>query len=480
MSTEPEAYEGRPGRDPLEYLEIPLRYPKSFFVPIVVIMAVAVALAFLAPRKYRSSTLVIVESKTVPSDYYVSAASAEIMNQRLNTIRQVALSRTRMDEIIKKLDPYPDMAGEPLHVVQDRMKEAIQIRVHGTDSFMFEYVNRYPYKAMVVTNMLASQFIEDTDRLRDQLNHKALELLQANVAQARTALAEREQAIGRFERANRDVLPDHQEANLRMLTQLQLEQQTLGETLRTLEGRREALERGLRDGPRAGGGSTPPETELGKLLSTYEALKGRYTEEHPEMLTIRARAEYLREQIAARRPERQAQLQGLEEAAATKVSQALQQVEGEIVSLKDRREELDGRIAVFQKRVEAAPTVAGGLADLHRDYPQIRQDYDLAVRREKDAEMARRLEEFWRTGYFRVLDPAYLPGRPILPYSTLFLLGGLVVGLAAGLAVALVADVLDRSVKSERELQEILPYPLLVTMPRAPNGGARGRRAAEA
>jgi hypothetical protein len=33
-----------------------------------------------------------------------------------------------------------------------------------------------------------------------------------------------------------------------------------------------------------------------------------------------------------------------------------------------------------------------------------------------DAQMARRLEEHWKGGYFRVLDPAYLPRRPIRAY----------------------------------------------------------------
>src|SRR5258708_38055249 len=85
-----------------------------------------------------------------------------------------------------------------------------------------------------------------------------------------------------------------------------------------------------------------------------------------------------------------------------------------------------------------------------------------------DGEMAGGLEEYGKGGYFRVLDPAHLPRQPIRPYGTLFLLGGLVGGLLSGLALAFVADLLDRTVKAERELEELLRTPVLVTIPQAP------------
>jgi polysaccharide chain length determinant protein (PEP-CTERM system associated) len=458
-------YDERPARDFLEYLEIPFRYPRHFLVPLVACLAVGVALAVWAPRKYRSGTLIIVETKTVPSDYFVSAASAESMRQRLNTMRQVALSRNRLEEIIKRLDPYPGTSDQPLHVVTERMRDAIQIRVHGSDSFMFEYVNRYPYKAMVVTNMLAAQFIEDSDRIRDDLNRRALELLRRNVAETRTALEQREAEIGRYEQENWESLPDRQDANLKTIAQLQAEQQTLAEYLRTLEQRREALERGVLEGRRQSGAPPPPALELANLRSTYESMRGRYTDEYPDMASMRARMQLLQEQLAAQAERAQSAVP--EHPSNEELRRALAPVEAEIEGLRQRREALDARIEHFHARIEDAPRARKGLTDLTRDYSLLREDYTAALRREREAEMARKIEEFWRTGYFRVIDPAYLPGRPIMPYTTLFLLGGLGIGLAAGLLAAVVADTFDRSVKSERELQEVLPYPLLVTLPRA-------------
>jgi len=42
-----------------------------------------------------------------------------------------------------------------------------------------------------------------------------------------------------------------------------------------------------------------------------------------------------------------------------------------------------------------------------------------------------------------------------------------VIGLGTGLVAALVADLLDRTVKTERDLEELVSCPVLVSIPRA-------------
>ena len=59
----------------------------------------AVILGFVLPRKYRSGTLILVESKSLPESF-VTPVTAEGTAQRLNTIRQVIMSRTRLERVI--------------------------------------------------------------------------------------------------------------------------------------------------------------------------------------------------------------------------------------------------------------------------------------------------------------------------------------------------------------------------------------------
>jgi protein tyrosine kinase modulator len=475
-------YEERPGRDVLEYFEIPLRYPRHMWITFAAIMTIALVLALVMPRKYRSGTMILVESKGVP-EYFVVPVTGEGMAQRLNTIRQLVLSRTHLEKVIQKFDPYPELAGAPLHVVVEVMRKGIEIRVQGSDSFVIEYVNRDPQKAMLVTNMLAAEFTADAGRLRDVLTERTFGFLQTNLVDTRKALEDREAALRLHKQKYWGALPEQLDSNLRVLGQLQLEQQTLGENLRTLEGRRGLIERNLLEGRRlasAGATATGPVAELVKQRAAYEVMRGRYTEDHPDMRVVRARIQALERQVGVAQKLKESEggkEQDLTDPEAATLTASLHAVEAEIDSAKERRERLDARITDFQARVEQTPRAEQELASLTRDYQQLRESYNVALKKEMDAQMARKLEEYWQGGYFRVLDPAFLPRRPVRPYGTLIFVGGLLVALGAGLAAAFLADALDRSVKSERDLEEYVPHPLLITIPRA---ALPGKRAATA
>lgn len=470
-----------PSRSLVEYLEIPFWYRKQMWVPFWTVMLIALAGVFLLPKKYRSATMIMVEPRKV-SDYFVLPMASEGIAQRLNTIRQVILSRTRLEKIVKTHDPYPELKHLPPQVVADYMRPAISIRVQGSDSFIIEYVNSDPKKAMAVTNALASQFIEDSSYLRDTMTEKAYEFIESNLQDARRMLEVREEALRQHKLKYWGALPEQLESNLRVMQQLQGEQQTLAENLRTLEERRAVLERTLAEARRLGPEGTAAAAkgpsradELTKLRAVMAALRDRYTDEHPDVRALRHRIDRLqREETAVPVEEVVGEPQTTPEILA--VHKSLELVETGIDVLNARRAKLDEKIAAFQTRVEQTPRAEQELMALTRDYTQLRDNYNGMLKKEMDAEMARKLEVYWKDGYFRVLDPAHLPTRPIRPYASILFFGGLFFGLAAGLVCAFVADLLDGSVKNARELGSLLPYPVLATIPHVKVG--RRRRAA--
>jgi protein tyrosine kinase modulator len=484
--SEPEAtdYVDSPGRDPFEYLEIPLRYPRHMWIPFCVVLALAVGLGMTFPRKYRSATLILVEPNKVP-DYFVTPMASETVDKRLQTIRQVILSRTRLEKVLDEVKPDPDMEGLPLSVVVEAMRRAIHIQVQGNDSFSIEYVNRDPKKAAKVTNMLAEQFIEDTRYLRDNLTQQTREFIESNLDEARQTLEAREAALRRIKQQHWGALPEQLDTNLKMLAQLQFEQQTHGENLRTLEGRRAVLEGALVERRREGAppgmevADSDPRVQLAKLQAQYAALRDRYTDEHPDAKAVKMRIARLEQQIesaAKAGPEAPSLSATATDPQVASLEQSLQRLEIEIDAVKVRRDKLDVRLADLQRRVEQTPRVEQELMAVTRDYQQLKESYTGLVRKDMDARMARRMEEHWQGKYFRILDPAPVPERPIRPYGLMFAGGGFVLAIFTGLFSAFVADLLDDSVKSPRALQALLPQPLLAVMPRAT--AATGRTSA--
>jgi polysaccharide chain length determinant protein (PEP-CTERM system associated) len=437
------------------------------WLPFTVVLAVALLLAFSFPRKYRSSTLILVEPNKVP-DYFVTPMASETVDKRLQTIRQMILSRTRLETVVQEIDPYPELATVPRGVVVEAMRRAIQIRVQGNDSFSIDYVNRDPQKAAKVTNRLAEQFISDIKYLRETMTEQTFNFIESNLEDARRTLEAREVALRQLKQQYWGALPEQLETSLRLLAQQQFEQQTLGENLRTLEARRTSLERSLvesrgtsKEAPSAGADAR---AQLLKLQAQYAALRDRYTEEHPDVRAVRLRMSRLQQQLDQPATERDGPRADTDPEVLA-LHRSLQQVEAEISAVNSRREGLDRRIADFQARIEKTPGVEQELTELTRDYQQLRENYLALLRKDNEARMARKMEEHWRGNYFRILDPAQAPERPIRPYGTMFAMGGLVAAILAGLTFALVVDFLDRSVRSRRELEALVPAPVLLVIP---------------
>jgi hypothetical protein len=320
-----------------------------------------------------------------------------------------------------------------------------------------------------VTNALAKQFVEDSSFLRDNMTEKTYEFIHSNLDDTRRVLEAREEALRQHKLKYWGALPEQLESNLRLMQQLQFEQQTLAENLRTLGERRTGLERTLADarrlGPAAAAANAPTRAaELAKLKATYAALRDRYTEEHPDVRAVKHKIDRLTEAMASgptaepiAEPDSSPELLALH--------RSLQATEAEIDTLTGRRAAIDAKIGAFQARVEQTPKAEQELMALTRDYNQMREAYNAMLKKEMDAEMSRKLETYWKDGYFRILDPAHLPQRPIRPYATLLLGGGIVFGLLAGLACAVIADFFDRSVKNVKQLESLLSYPVLATLP---------------
>ncbi|HVO12202.1 MAG TPA: GNVR domain-containing protein [Vicinamibacteria bacterium] len=461
-----------PGRDPLEYLEAPLRYPGAMWLTFLAVLAVGLVLASVFPRKYRSATLILVEPNKVP-DYFVTPMASETVDKRLQTIRQVILSRTRLESVVQETDPYPEMAKMPSAVVVETMRRAIQIRVQGNDSFSIEYVNENPRKAAEVTNRLAQQFISDTQYLRDTVTQRTFNFIESNLDDARRALETREAALRQLKQQHWGALPEQLETSLRLLSQLQFEQQTLGENLRTLDARRTSLERSLVELKQAqpdASAQVGPRDQLAKLQAQYAALRDRYTEEHPDVRALRLRIARLEELASQPAPQPAITSRADSDPQLVPVHRSLQQVETEIAALDEKREGLDQRIADLQARIEKTPAVEQELKDLTRDYQQMQENYLALLRKDNDARMARKMEAHWQGNYFRILDPAPVPERPIRPYGVMFGLGGLVGGLLAGIAASLLADFLDHSVKSRREVEVLVAAPVLAEIPHLRTG----------
>ena len=84
----------------LDQIEPFIRRKWIVILSVLLVFPIAVAVAFMLPKSYRSTTLILVEQQKV-SEQYVTPTDSTPITQRLNTISQQIMSRTNLENIVE-------------------------------------------------------------------------------------------------------------------------------------------------------------------------------------------------------------------------------------------------------------------------------------------------------------------------------------------------------------------------------------------
>src|SRR6476661_5702241 len=94
----------------VERLEALKRHPLLAFVSFIAVLALVAPFVYGLPPLYRATATVIVEGQ-VPEAFVQSAVNGEV-DSRLQAIKQEALSRARLTELVERFDLYPALRNK--------------------------------------------------------------------------------------------------------------------------------------------------------------------------------------------------------------------------------------------------------------------------------------------------------------------------------------------------------------------------------
>jgi hypothetical protein len=100
-----------------------------------------------------------------------------------------------------------------------------------------------------------------------------------------------------------------------------------------------------------------------------------------------------------------------------------------------------------------------------RDYDSLRTHYQSLLDKKLSAQMATELESRQKGERFLILDRASVPERPSGPNRVAICFGGLVLGLLGGVGLAIILEMMDQSVRSEHEANQLFGVPVVAGIP---------------
>lgn len=481
-----------------KYWELLCRRRWWLAMPAFGVWAMVWAVSWFLPAQYRSETVILVEQQKVPEHYVVSNVASDLQ-ERLQSMTQQILSRTRLLHIIEQFDLYPKLrtrlASDEL---VERMRKDIHIelvqapnRSGDLTAFKIAYLSKDATLAQKVTAQLTSLFIDENLKARQQQSEQTTAFLDSQLEDARTSLSDQEARVKEFKSRHLGELPEQVQSNVQILSglqaRLQQEMDSLGQAkqhgvyLESLLNQWRSVESDLRVG-RTLNGDAPPalDQELQRLRAQFSDLSSHYTEKHPDIRKLKeqiAKTERMKEQMEAQvtalgkanandrgaRATSYAELQAM--SPRMEVESQLKANKLEIDNRQQSIQHLEMQIESYQGRLNTTPVREQQLAGLTRDYEQSRKNYEQLLAKRDQSEMATNLEKRQEGEQFRVLDAPNLPQKPYTPNRLKLTLLGLLAGVVLGTASLAGAEAFDDRIYSKEELRTVTTAPVLVEIP---------------
>ena len=472
---------------PEDFVRIAARRKWAIMLPFVIIALMTVVVAHYLPNRYRSETVILVVPQQVPESYVRSTVTARI-EDRLQSISQQILSRTRLERIIQDFNLYERerQAGIMEDVIEGMRTRDIRVETLKGDAFRIAFIGDNPVTVMRVTDRLASHFIDENLRDREILAQGTSQFLTVQLDDARRRLIEQEQKLEAYRLRHSGELPSQAAGNLQQVQNLQLQVQAIIESLNRDVDRKLIIERTLADvkamdpqviaaNARSSDISEQPvSVQLAAAEKTLTELQLRLTPEHPDVIRLKRRITGLKQRAEAEAlnaplsPESSAPTtpsEMLQRNRERALQLELETLDRQITNKRAEEQRLRKLAAGYQARIEAVPARETELTELMRDHETLQKLYASLLGKNEESKIAANLERRQIGEQFKILDAARPAEKPFSPNRARINLMGVVGGLFVGFALAAFLEYRDASFRTQDEVTAVLSLPVLAQIP---------------
>jgi polysaccharide chain length determinant protein (PEP-CTERM system associated) len=471
---------------PSDYLAMLRRHWVLILILAVIGPPIGYGISKTLPNRYKSTTLVLVEQPSVPTDFVKPVDTTDI-NERLASMQQEILSRTRLEPLIHQYGLFQsDINKVPIDDLVARLQKAIEVtpvlpmaetRASNLPGFFVNVTLDDGRTAQEICTTVTSMFIAENLRRRQTQSEDTTQFLSQQLTEAKANLDAQDAKLAAFKSHYMGALPDEEQTNLNLLngltSQLDAASQALARAqqdktfVQTMLSQQQASWEASKTGQ-------SPETmdqQLSALQTQLASLKARYTDDYPDVIKAKADIDALQKKIAENDTQKAATdpdktpKPTVEPAQITQLRAQIHTYDQVIAEKAKDQEQIKQQIKMYEARVQSSPAVEQQYKELTRGYQTALESYNELQKKHDASAMSEALEHKQEGQQFSVLDPANLPEQPSFPNRPLFALGGLGGGLALGIALTLFMELQNTSMRSERDVEFALHLPVLAIVP---------------
>jgi succinoglycan biosynthesis transport protein ExoP len=450
------------------YFSLFLRRIHYFLLVFIIFASTGGILAFTLPEVYKAQARLLVESPQIPDDLAASTVRAGAP-ELLHIIQQRLLTRANLLEIAHQFDIYDDISQMSADEIVGNMRDRIRIDIpndrDGTGLVFISFEASSAVASSEVTNALLTQILQLNVELRTTVTGQTLDFFEQEVARLDAELGQQGARILEFKLANKNALPESLDFSRTRLSALQERILQINREFASLTDRRDRLTELYEQTGRVDLSEASMSTEQRQLRQLQNELASAlviYSAENPRVRSLKAQVAALERNVSAQ----------IASGAASDGSELLtaydlqvSDIDGQIAFLADQKTLVETEMKTLIASINATPENAITLGTLERDYENIRTQFNQTTQGLSEARTGDRIEALSKGQRIVVIEQASVPGSPSAPNRKLIGVAGIAGGIAAGLGLIFLLELLNQSIRRPVELTNTLGIKPFATLP---------------
>jgi len=455
-----------------DYIEVLKRRWLGALGIALLLIAASVWLAWSLPATYESNGTVLVEREEIPEGL-VNRTVTGYAQERIEDIKQRALTRERLVEMAKQHDLYSELLDkEDVTTAVSKMRQALAIELLDVEqnpgnrrgqskvviAFTVAFQTDDAEVAQAVVTEVMDIFLEENQALRIEQSGEVVSFFERTSTELEGEIDEIERKISVYKQSRAFALPDQVLSSRRKLSDLEQDLISLADRERAVINQRNELDVQLEnmDPYYSGGGSSrviSPGAQLVQARVELAAARERYSDIHPEIGRLELLITGLEKEVGqSGRGNQNQSASSPTNPEYLRAESKLKSLGVDLLALVSQRKQLRSEISDLEASILQAPEVERELRAMSIELETSRRQYKELRDKEMDARLAADVEIDQKGGGFRILESASLPSVPVSPDRAGFVALGFLVAVFVALLWMFLAEMLDRSVRGQRGL----------------------------
>ncbi|HYN77142.1 MAG TPA: hypothetical protein VES73_05045 [Lamprocystis sp. (in: g-proteobacteria)] len=440
-------------------------------VPMLLMPILGGFVGAMTPPHFRGHTSLLIVETALQNPIMEDLAVKVSLPDRKAGLTELLKSRHVIGKVVDDLKlapPGPDHNRRRDGLI-GKLRSGLGVSFIGKDMLRITYDARSTEKMKEILQGISDQFVDQILAPERSALESSVNFLTKQLEDQKTVLDTGERALANFKDANPDGLPEFFSQNMGRLAQLKVD---VGKKELQLAGARETLSSIGRqlahNNPVVGN----LEKQIVELRGDLALLSARYTAKHSKVQGVTRQLERL-EAERARLMAETGQVADIERMLNTPTGSAggddpratnsllaaqldrYSTAKTDVEAAERELEQLRASVVETAARSQDVGALAQKMKEMERDIKVQRELYENLLARRERARVTSSLGRFEQSERIKIIDAPFTPQSSANLPLAVFVVGGLFAGLALGVSLATVLELMDSSIRSRRALETL-------------------------